>query len=101
MQIGPCLRFVQPALVVWNDGSSPYNPDARFTLLNQHLTAGEMFAKRDLPIGPNDLDGEIVCRRSHFSCPRKLVQHYLRAIIRIRQALVSAIIPVVDDALVQ
>jgi len=43
--IGGGLGFVQPAFVVWNDGSSAHQPDTGFLFFHQHLPAGILFSQ--------------------------------------------------------
>lgn len=56
LQIGRCLPFVQPALIVWNDCCGADEPHARFLFLNQHLATGKLLAERNLAVVADDLN---------------------------------------------
>ena len=53
---------MQPALIVWNDGSGANNPDTGFTFFHQHMAAGVLLAQGNLPVAANELQrGEVGC----------------------------------------
>ena len=58
-----CSRgFVQPALIVWNDGRGANNPDTGFAFFHQHMAAGELLAQGNLPVAANKLQhGGVGC----------------------------------------
>ena len=71
LQIGRCLRRVQPALVVGNDRGRAHQPDAGLVLFHQHLAARVLLAQRNLAVGADDLDGGRVCSDGHHETPWK------------------------------
>ena len=63
-----CSRgFVQPALIVCNDGRGANNPDTGFAFFHQHMAAGVLLAQGNLPVAANELQrggvgcGEVNC----------------------------------------
>ncbi len=66
LELQPRLRLVKPAFIVRNDRRRADEPNPRLPLLDQYLSAGKLFAKRDLPIRANDLDANFVFYRVHF-----------------------------------
>lgn len=66
LELQPRLRLVKPAFIVRNDRSGADEPNPRLPLLDQHLSAGKLFAKRNLPIRANDLDANFVFYGVHF-----------------------------------
>ena len=67
LELQPRLRHVKPALIVRNDRSGADEPNPRLPLLDQYLSAGKLFAKRNLPIRANHLDANFVFYGVH-SC---------------------------------
>ncbi len=47
---------MEPAFIVWSDGGGTNQPHAGFLLLDQNPAAGELLAKRDLTVGPDNFD---------------------------------------------
>ena len=66
LELQPRLRLVKPAFIVRNDRGGADEPNPRLALLDQHLSAGKLFAKRNLPIRANDLDANFVFYGVHF-----------------------------------
>jgi len=48
LQVGSGFGFVQPALVVWNDGGGANDPDSGFALFHQDMPAGVLLAQRNI-----------------------------------------------------
>lgn len=66
LELQPRLRLVKPAFIVRNDRSGADEPNPRLPLLDQYLSSGKLFAKRNLPIRANDLDANFVFYGAHF-----------------------------------
>ena len=86
-QILARLRLMQPELIVRDNPGRADKPDSRFLLFDKNLPAGELFAKRNLPIRANDLDAGLgsgsfhICglpliRRSPATRSFKTVSYY-------------------------